>query len=129
MCKSAHSGFDVDSAAAVLKECCVSACGGAGVAVSGIGGRARADVEGCTLEHNTGCGILAGRNSMAKVTRCCSRGNGEGGYKARWSGARMVVMHGSSDGDGGGGCAASDGGSATLQGVAVDGVLKSCTLV
>ena len=41
----------------------------------------------------------------------------------------MVVMHGSSDGDGGGGCGASDGGTSAVQGVSVDGVVKSCTLV
>jgi hypothetical protein len=125
--QSQHGGFDVDSAEAFLTQCSATKCCGPGMFVSGIGGRAELHVEASTIEQNSGCGILAGRNALAIVQGCRSRGNQEEGYKARWNGASMTVVESSSEGDKEG-CVVSDGGGLCMKHVEVDGVLKSGTL-
>jgi hypothetical protein len=122
--RSEFCGFDIDSADAVLSQCSAVGCSGPGMYVSGFDGTARLEVEGCLLEHNQGCGILAGRNAAAIVRRCKSRGNGEAGYLARWNGAQMTVLNSSSKRDNGG-CGVREGGVLSMDNVKVDGVVWS----
>lgn len=119
ICSSENNGFDVDSSEAVLVGCKVSGCNETGIFMNGLGGNAKLIAEGCIVERNGQCGIIAGRNTTAVVTRCRTQGNRTAGCKARWRGAHMTLQNCKSNDDS---CAftTDDGGVLVMREVSVN---------
>lgn len=119
---AAEDGFVViDGGQAVLRECSATNCQENGIFVRDAG--SRLDAESCTLQQVRECGALAETGAAAVMRLCHSSGNQISGYCAHFY-ARMKVRNSLSEGDEKD-CAVRDGGELLLEGLNVDGVLKS----
>lgn len=109
---------------AVLQECSAVQCGVHGVYTRDE--RSRLELHSCNVQKNVGCGALADLLASVEVSGCCSSWNKLAGYQAQDQ-ARMVVGSSYSNSDKGG-CRVSGGGKLVMEGVGVDGVVKSGVL-
>lgn len=107
-----------------LRDCTATRCRQSGVRVQDVGSRLEA--EGCEFVQNGQCGAFVSRGSVVVVRGCRSSENGESGYYAELEG-QMTVSGSTSDGNKEG-CGVRSGGLLTMEGVSVDGVLRSGTL-
>lgn len=83
--------------------------------IAAKGAETTVKLEGCTLEGNAQCGVLADDNASINVKECKSIGNKQTGFKTQ-NGGKLEVLECSSDGD-----AVACDGSMVCNNLVVDG--------